>query len=170
MDILDMCTFYKVDPIKLSVEQKKEYNKKYNCEISDDVDNLYISYSDIKQLFISDDAINWDSAQFIEDELEGILTDKIGKHPHYLVIACGCRWNGASGWMFTDSIVKTCERSYEISLDLQEEGVNAIKCRESSHDVPTGSRTFIIGLSDVEYKILKNKDLDKLLEVAESRF
>jgi len=165
MNILDSCTFYKVDQTKLNDEQMRNY-----VGDSPDEGDLILSLEEIRNADISEDAIDWESGEFDEDELNYILTDKIGKFPHYLVIACGCKYNGASGYMFTDEITKTCERSYDISLDLQEEGRNAIKCRESSHDVPMGGKTYIIGLTEEEFELLEEKELDKLIEIAESRF
>lgn len=165
MNILDSCTFYKVDQTKLNSEQMHNY-------IGDSLDDgdLILSLEEIRNADISEDAIDWQSGEFDRDELNYILTDKIGKFPHYLVIACNCKWNGASGYMITDEITKTCERSYDISLDLQEEGRNAIKCRESSHDVPTGSTTYIVGISNKDFNKLEGVDLNDLIKYAESRF
>lgn len=117
MNILDSCTFYEVDQTKLNSEQLRNF-------VGDSLDegSLIISLEEIKNADIPEEAIDWESGGFDREELNYILTDKIGRLPHYLVIACGCRWNGASGYMFTDEITKTCERSYDISLDLVEEG------------------------------------------------
>ena len=165
MNILDSCTFYEVDQTKLNSEQLRNF-------VGDSLDegSLIISLEEIKNADIPEEAIDWESGGFDREELNYILTDKIGRLPHYLVIACGCRWNGASGYMFTDEITKTCERSYDISLDLVEEGRNAIKCRESSHDVPMGGTTYIIGLTEEEFELLEDKELDKLIEITEARF
>ena len=165
MNILDSCTFYEVDQTKLNSEQLRNF-------VGDSLDegSLILSLEQIKNADIPEEAIDWESGGFDREELNYILTDKIGRLPHYLVIACGCRWNGASGYMFTDEIAKTCERSYDVSLDLVEEGRNAIKCRESSHDVPMGGTTYIIGLTEEEFELLEEKELDKLIKIAEARF
>ena len=165
MNILDSCTFYEVDQTKLNSEQLRNF-------VGDSLDegSLILSLEQIKNADIPEEAIDWESGGFDREELNYILTDKIGRLPHYLVIACSCRWNGASGYMFTDEIAKTCERSYDVSLDLVEEGRNAIKCRESSHDVPMGGTTYIIGLTEEEFELLEEKELDKLIEIAEARF
>ena len=165
MNILDSCTFYEVDQTKLNSEQLRNF-------VGDSLDegSLILSLEQIKNADIPEEAIDWESGGFDREELNYILTDKIGRLPHYLVIACSCRWNGASGYMFTDEITKTCERSYDISLDLVEEGKNAIKCRESSHDVPMGGTTYIIGLTEEEFELLEEKELYKLIEIAEARF
>jgi len=165
MNILDSCIFYEVDQTKLNSEQLRNF-------VGDSLDegSLILSLEEIKNADIPEEAIDWESGGFDREELNYILTDKIGRLPHYLVIACGCRWNGASGYMFTDEITKTCERSYDISLDLLEEGRNAIKCRESSHDVPMGGTTYIIGLTEEEFELLEDKELDKLIEITEARF
>lgn len=165
MNILDSCTFCEVDQTKLNSEQLRNF-------VGDSLDegSLILSLEQIKNADIPEEAIDWESGEFDREELNYILTDKIGRLPHYLVVARGCRWNGASGYMFTDEITKTCERSYDVSLDLVEEGKNAIKCRESSHDVPMGGTTYIIGLTEEEFELLEEKELDKLIEIAEARF
>lgn len=165
MNILDSCTFYEVDLTKLNSEQLRNF-------VGDSLDEgrLILSLEAIKNADIPEEVIDWESGEFDQEELNYILTDKIGRLPHYLVVACGCRWDGASGYMFTDEITKTCERSYDISLDLVEEGRNAIKCREYSHDVPMGGTTYIIGLTEEEFELLEEKELDNLIEIAEARF
>lgn len=169
MNILDSCTFYEVDQTKLNSEQPRNF-------VGDSLDegSLILSLEEIKNAVIPEEAIDWESGEFDQEELNYILTDKIGRLPHYLVIALGCRWNSASGYMFTDEITKTCDRSYDVSLDLVEEGKNAIKCRESmvviSHYVPMGGTTYIIGLTEEEFELLEEKELDKLIEIAEARF
>lgn len=165
MNILESCTYYEVDQNKLNREQLRDF-----VGDSPNEDNLILSLENIRLADISDDAVDWESGELDEDELAYTLTELIGKFPHYLVIACGCNWNGGNGYMFTDEITKTCKRSYDISLDLLEEGKNAIKCRESSHDVPMGGNTYIIGLTEEEFELLEEKDLDELIKVAEARF
>ena len=141
-------------------------------EFNLDVDHttLNMSLVDIERYKIPEKAINYDSFDFDECMLESLLEEIIGKYPHYLVIALGCKWNGASGYKFCDDILKTCERSYEISLTFEEEGKDAVKCRESSHDVPMGGTTYIVGLTEEEFELLEEKELDKLIEIAEARF
>ena len=165
MNILESCTFYEVDQTKLNSEQLRNF-------VGDSLDegSLILSLEEIKNADILEEVIDWESGEFDECMLESLLDEIVGRYPHYLVIALGGKWNRASGYMFTNEITKTCERSYAISLDLVEEGKNAIKCRESSHDVPMGGTTYIIGLTEEEFELLEEKELDKLIEIAEARF
>ena len=165
MNILESCTFYEVDQTKLNSEQLRNF-------VGDSLDegSLILSLEEIKNADILEEVIDWESGEFDECMLESLLDEIVGRYPHYLVIALGGKWNRASGYMFTNEITKTCERSYAISLDLVEEGRNAIKCRESSHDVPMGGTTYIIGLTEEEFELLEEKELDKLIKIAEARF
>ena len=88
---------------------------------------------------------------------------------HYLVFAGGCRWNGASGYTITDSIEKTVERDYEVAITpvVGTPSGKTLVCRESSHDVPTGSETVIIALTDEEYEALEDAYFEKVSEFAE---
>jgi hypothetical protein len=76
---------------------------------------------------------------------------------HYLVYASGCRWNGADGYKFADDFNSSISRSYDASLYLENISRNGkiMLLRECSHDVPMGSDTAIIALTDAEYDRLR---------------
>ena len=84
------------------------------------------------------------------------LEDLLKDANHYLVMAHNCRWNGASGFMLTDSLEEVLDRDYEVSIYpvAVSKGGKCLVCRESSHDVPMGSRTSIIALTEREYERL----------------
>lgn len=168
LNLLESVTYYDVNLFNVDVDLSSKIKQMFSMRPEEMT--VRLAMSTINSMDIPTDAVDWDSCEFDEDELEILLTESVGNHPHYLVIACGCRWNGASGYMFTDEIVKTCARNYDISLTLEEEGKNAIMCRESSHDVPMGGKTYIVGLSEEEYEDLEDAELERLIEVAESRF
>ena len=47
------------------------------------------------------------------------------------------------------------------------EAENALELRESSHDVPTGSQTYIIGISTEEYNKLSEAEFEEVVKFAE---
>ena len=172
LNILDSVTYYAVDLTKVDTEIKKKMEEDFGSLEEENLGNQYLSMTmhDIDKFNIDYKAVNWDSSEFMEDELECLLESYLNKHPHYLVFASGCRWNGASGYKFCDDIKDTVYRDYEVTLTLEEHSENCIKCRESSHDVPMGSTTIIRGLSKEEYEKLEDAEFAEVEQFAMSKF
>lgn len=168
IDIFSSCERYDVNLLNVSNEIIAELVKAGVIEHEDTY--VCMTKSLIDKFDISSDAIDFDSYDVDQDMLESELEHFLGNYPHYIVIATHCKWNGASGWMFTDSLIKTVSRNYDISLIIEENGHDAIKCKESSHDVPMGSTTYIVGLSNDDFDKLEDAELDELIKYAESRF
>lgn len=122
------------------------------------------------ELDIFDCCTNPDDGEVDLDAAEMMLTNLIGKHPYYLVFAKGCRYNGASGYKFCNNIIDTFMRDYESNIIIVDNTKNAIKCRESSHDVPMGSDTYIIGLTRSEYEHYEDADFTEIEQFALSKF
>lgn len=162
MNILAACTFYDVELLKLDKQLYDKLAKEY--DIDADCPLLRISETDIEFHDIPVDAVDWDSCEFDEYGLEDIMEGYVGKYPHYLVFASGCRWNGSSGYKLCDNILQTVYRDYDISLEFVDKGKRKAAFIESSHDVPTGSTTYIVGLTNREY----NKLVDAEFEEVES--
>ena len=172
LNILDSVTYYDVNLNKVDDEIKKKMEEDFGTLDTElpDSDWLNMTLHDIDRYGIDSSAVNWDSGEFMEDELEWLLESYLNSHPHYLVFASGCRWNGASGYTFCENITDTVKRRYEISLVLEEQGESSIKCIESSHDVPTGSTTIIVGLTEEEYERLEDADFSEVEKFAMSKF
>ena len=159
-DIFMKCTMYRIDTDKLDSEQRKM--------LFDDIglvegEPLWLDGTSIDAYEIPSDAVVWESGEFdelaLEDEL-GLWLN--GQYPHYLVFANACRWNGASGYKFCDNIVDTVYRDYDVSIDIQKEIKNGFVARESSHDVPMGSQTVVLGLTEDEYEQLVDAEFDEI--------
>ena len=165
-NILEECSYCDIDLLKINDSIRQELEKNY--DIDADCTVLRLCESDILKYNIPEEAIDFDSFEFDEYELESILIDNIGKFPYYLVFANGCTWNGDSGYTFCNDIIKTVYRPYDISLSIIENIKNGILCMESSHDVPTGSKTYIIGLSEEEYEKLEDSDFNDIKDFVES--
>lgn len=169
MNILGSCTYYDVNVLRLSQDLYDKLNKEY-AYIDADCSKLTMSENDISEFHIPCEAIDYDSFEFDEDELEFLLTELLGKHPYYIVLASGCRWNGSSGYKICENILEVCYRNYDITLILQEKHKDAIKCIESSHDVPTGSPTYIVGISQEEYEKIEDYDFNDIEKFVLSKF
>lgn len=168
MNILAACSFATVSLDELDEKLQNELRKTFGLD--EDDTGILLSEEEIEKYDLYD-AVDNDSWEFNNNLLEDILITSIGKYPHYLVFASGCRWNGASGYKFCDKITDTIYRDYDITLELEEklEG-RAIKCRESSHDVPMGNPTYIIGLSNKEYDRLEEASFEEVEKFAKSIF
>lgn len=167
MNILDSCTYYEVDLLKLSDSFRHSVDNVYSIDA--DTVKLPISLSDINKLNIPEEAINYDSVEFDEYELESLLIDYIGKHPAYLVFASGCKWNGVSGYKICDDIKNTVIRNYDISLILINQFKNGIECMEYSHDVPTGSPTYILGISNEDREKIEDMEFNDIENYVNTR-
>ena len=168
IDLFESCSHYNVNLLNCSNETVNALMDAFVVEQGEI--NVRLSKSLIDKFEIPTDAIDWDSYEVDTDMLEGELEYFVGNHPQYLVIANNCRWNSETGYMFTDNLVKTVSRDYDITLTITEDGQDAIKCRESSHDAPTGHTTYIVGLSNEEYEKLEEAELNELIKFAESKF
>ena len=97
----------------------------------------------------------WDDYLFDET-----MTEYLKRANRYLVFAIGVRWNGASGYKFADDYSGAIFRSYDNSMYPVKcsKGKKTLVCKEYSHDVPMGSTTIIVALTDKEYDKLNNSD------------
>lgn len=96
--------------------------------------------------------------EYAIEEAEKELRYWLKDSPYYLVFASNCTWNHASAYKFVDNILETIERSYNVSIypyGATERG-KVLVCKEYSHDVPMGSFTYIIALTDRQYETLQN--------------
>jgi hypothetical protein len=168
LNILDSVNYYTVNIDKIDEETKKKMEEEYGSLENETF--LSICMCDIDKFNIDYNAVNWDSGEFMEEELEWLLESYLNEHPYYLVFASGCRWNGASGYKICTNINDTVYRDYEVTLTLEEQGKDCIKCRESSHDVPMGSTTIIIGLTNEEYEKLEDASFEEVEKFAMSKF
>lgn len=159
-NLLESCTFCEIDLNKVSDKTRKELTKDFDL---DEIDKTIILTEDcLKKYNIDYDCII--DYQFDKEELNYIITDQIGKYPYYLVFASNVRWNGSSGYKICDEPHKTCERDYDVTLLLNRVEKNAMFCIESSHDVPTGAETIIIGLSIEDYERLNDAEFKEVEE------
>ena len=168
MDILESCTEYTVDVTRIN---KESLDKLINDFGNDLTDMHYVRFTGdiISKYEINEDAIDYDSVDFLDNLLEDILESRIGKHPHYLVFAKGVRWNGSSGYSIVEDIKKTCYKDYDVTLNIIKEiSGKAIICRESSHDVPMGSTTIIIGINEEQFEKFKDSDFSIIEQFAYS--
>lgn len=154
---------YIVDPKYLTQEQKDQLN----C--SEDDDYIRMNGADIEYYDIDYDAVDWcfpeeDDDYFIEENL-------FPKNRKYLVWASGCRWDGASGYKFSDDFYDAISRSYDNTQYIkgQSKGRKVLYVSEHSHDVPMGGSTKYIALTDREYERLKNAEW-KTVEKFASQF
>ena len=171
VDLLKENTWYTVDLLKIKDDALRD---KIMEEAGIDPDNVTYQESEdnIEFYGIPAEAVDWDSQEFDEEQLTDTLYELVGKCPHYLVLAKNCRWNGASGLKFCDDVIGTVTRDYEVSIVANKQGKNAILCVESSHDVPTGAPTYIVGLTEAEYNKLSklSENFDEIEKFVESRF
>ena len=133
---------------------------------------IYEDYDLVESGALYDDDGNY--VDFDEDIVCENIAEYLKKANKYLVFASGCRWNGASGYKFADDYFGTISRSYDVSIypESYSKGKKTLVCREYSHDVPMGSTTIIVALTDKEYERLSHSsfsDVEQFAEIMERK-
>lgn len=110
------------------------------------------------------DSVDWASGELDEEYQEDVLHSLIRPADWYLVYASGVTWDGRSGYRFEKAISHALYRSYDatITADAVSRNGKTLRCRESSHDVPMGSFTWIIALTDRENDLLQNSSFEQI--------
>ena len=87
-------------------------------------------------------------AMLEEDDCDLVIKDA----PAYLTVARAVRWDGSDGYKLDWSKENVFSRSYDATITPLEasSGGKVLHAIESSHDVPTGSNTYIIALTKRE--------------------
>ena len=93
------------------------------------------------------------------------------EYDHYLVVAYSSNWRGQTGYRFTDNIIDTVYRNYDVTQNIIG-GTNSRKSlliMEYHHDVPMGHETIIIGLTEKEYEKLDYSSFEDIIEFADTK-
>ena len=122
--------------------------------------DLYAAMSalDIERLGIPYGNICPGSWEFDALDYGDSLAQLIHEAGAYLVFARGCRWNGASGYSIVRDPERLFYRDYDACITPLRvlHGGKVLACRESSHDVPMGSDTYVIALTERQARRLEN--------------
>ena len=167
MNVLAACTYFDVDISKLPKDVYEKIDNDYGG-LEDEGAYIRMSEDNIDYYNVPSEAVDYSDGDFDEYELEAIMSDILGNYPHYLVFAAGCRWNGASGYKVVEDVKETCYRGYDITLELKERGKRKALFRESSHDVPMGSTTYMLGITEEEYDRILDMEFNEVEEFVDS--
>lgn len=169
MNILAKCTYYAVNLLKLSEKERAKVEETFSIDA--DCSTLMMSEESINILNLPEESIDYENSEFDQDELEQTLIDYVGKWPFYLIYGNHIRWNGANGYMITDKITDiVLKRDYDCSINIIENPKsNVFIGLESSHDVPTGARITVIGITSEEADKLNDSDFDIIEKFVEKR-
>lgn len=114
---------------------------------------------------------NYEGYEFSEDELLDFMEQFLKEYDHYLVVAYSSNWRGQTGYRFTDNIIDTVYRNYDVTQNIIG-GTNSKKSlliKEYHHDVPMGHETIIIGLTEKEYEKLDCSSFEDIIEFADTK-
>lgn len=109
--------------------------------------------------------------EFSEDEFLDFMEQFLKEYDHYLVVAYSSNWRGQTGYKFTDNIIDTVYRKYDVTQNIIG-GTNSRKSlliKEYHHDVPMGHETIIIGLTEKEYEKLDYSSFEDIIEFADTK-
>ena len=111
---------------------------------------------------------NYEGYEFSEDEFLDFMEQFLKEYDHYLVVAYNSNWRGQTGYRFTDNIIDTVYRNYDVTQNIIG-GTNSKKSlliMEYHHDAPMGHETIIVGLTEKEYEKLDYADFEKIIDFA----
>lgn len=104
------------------------------------------------------------------DEWEYFVSELMNckKYDNYLVVGFNSRWDGATGYSFITDYKNCFIKDYDVTQYVtgSSKGGKCLELREYSHDVPTGHRVLIIGLTEAESNKLEYADFDTVMEFA----
>lgn len=109
--------------------------------------------------------------EFSEDEFLDFMEQFLKEYDHYLVVAYSSNWRGQTGYKFTDNIIDTVYRKYDVTQNIIG-GTNSRKSlliKEYHHDVPMGHETIIIGLTEKEYEKLDYSSVEDIIKFADTK-
>lgn len=90
---------------------------------------------------------------------------------HFLVVAKGCRWDGANGYGLYTEMEDALYRGYDVEQVIKEKSDKYFKLIESSHDVPMGHASYVVSLTNTEcdkvQNWLENREFEKIDEFVE---
>ncbi len=148
-----------VDPNDLSLEQIARLRALGYDDLYPYEDKVLVAEPDVIYADCDDETDN--PAEYVwGNDAEERLSMFLKPANHYLVYARGVNWTGEDGFRFTSSRASAVYRNYEASIYPRSASSNGkvLLCREYSHDVPTGSQTFFVALTDSEYDRLSERD------------
>lgn len=114
---------------------------------------------------------NYEGYGFSKDEFLDFMEQFLKEYDHYLVVAYSSNWRGQTGYRFTDNIIDTVYRNYDVTQNIIG-GTNSRKSlliMEYHHDVPMGHKTIIVGLTEKEYEKLDYSSFEDIIEFADSK-
>lgn len=114
---------------------------------------------------------NYEGYGFSKDEFLDFMEQFLKEYDHYLVVAYSSNWRGQTGYRFTDNIIDTVYRNYDVTQNIIG-GTNSRKSlliMEYHHDVPMGHETIIVGLTEKEYEKLDYSSFEDIIEFADSK-
>lgn len=125
---------------------------------------------DLREIDIQEVGNEYDY-EFNEDEFLDFMEQFLKEYDHYLVVAYSSNWRGQTGYKFTDNIIDTVYRKYDVTQNIIG-GTNSRKSlliKEYHHDVPMGHETIIIGLTEKEYEKLDCSSFEDIIEFADTK-
>lgn len=143
---------------------KDNIKEEYEDEYDSDYDYVSLEYDEIQNVCIDPCNVEYDytDSSCIGEYFDIMTNHK--KYEHFLVVGYGCNWLGSTGYYFTDDYYKCFYRDDVNQYYLgSSNGGKSLMLREYSHDVPTGYRVIIIGLTDKEYQKLNNSMFDDVI-------
>ncbi len=126
--------------------------------------------NDLRKIDIQEVGNEYDY-EFNEDEFLDFMEQFLKEYDHYLVVAYSSNWRGQTGYKFTDNIIDTVYREYDVTQNIIG-GTNSRKSlliKEYHHDVPMGHETIIIGLTEKEYEKLDYSSVEDIIKFADTK-
>lgn len=166
VDLQEVGGYYSIAVEGLTEKAFKEYG------FDDSEEYVSISQTDIYNDDIVKDSslIRYNDYYFDEYEWESTVVDLMNSnYNHYLVVLCNSTWNGASGLKIFDKYEDCFKRDYDCSMYYVKSSTKGkvLELKEHHHDIPTGHKSMIIGLTDREFERLDNMSWEEQFKFAQ---
>lgn len=148
-------------PASLRSEIEKNYDLLDYQDVNGDIVKFFdVDANDADGMDIPAECVEgtyWEDDDIIDEEC---LSQYIPSACKYLVCTSSTRWDGTSGLKLCKNRLECVEKSYNASLILDEsfKSDGSVRCAEYINDVPTGTYTYIIPLTEDEYTSFTSMD------------
>lgn len=165
LGIIGSCTTYNVNLSKLSDEIKEHIYLEYDNR---DIEMATLSVNQIKKFNIPSSAIDYNSEEIFEDDLDAMVLNLVGNYNHYLLINERLTHNGLNGHTFISNRVELLDMFKEIYIQSEVVPNKAIIGKVDFYEDYINQPIIIIGLSDLEYDNIKEMDYFAIKEFSDT--
>lgn len=165
LGIIGSCTTYNINLSKLSDEIKELIYLEYDNR---DIEMATLSVNQIRKFNIPSNAIDYNSEEKSEEDLDAMMLNLVGNYNHYLLINERLTHNGFNGHTFISNRVDILDMFQELYIQSELIPNKVILGKVDFYEDYFNQPITIIGLSDKEYNNIKEMDYFAIKEFSDN--